>query len=226
MKPQLPGEAPSSPARSGTWVSTGGPGAPNGHPGRCFSGARRLRRALAIDDGRARRYESCCFCGTNSVGRVPASQAGCRRFEPGVPLPVSCSRGEICRVRRGSCAAPLELPQAAARVCCAERVLAAGSRCGVALGLAMFRSGTNLGSRVHAFFRHATAVHLLEAGVDLWAASSGAGSTRQRRHDVTVRRDQHANEGGCPEALRAAARRERSPARPHPALRQDAARLA
>ncbi len=39
-----------------------------------------------IDNRTDRCYTSADLSGTNSVGRVPASQAGCRGFEPRVPL--------------------------------------------------------------------------------------------------------------------------------------------
>ena len=39
-----------------------------------------------IDNRPDRCYTSADLSGTNSVGRVPASQAGCRGFEPRVPL--------------------------------------------------------------------------------------------------------------------------------------------
>jgi hypothetical protein len=66
-------------------------------PGRRRSGARGLQDAGAaiapgtgrlglVDSWRPRRYQRGRSRGTNSVGRVPASQAGCRGFESRVPL--------------------------------------------------------------------------------------------------------------------------------------------
>jgi hypothetical protein len=67
---------------------------------------------ISIDAVALGRYEP-RYCGTNSVGRVPASQAGCRGFESRVPLQNFQVIVIVTRPRRGR-----SLPGACERSTC------------------------------------------------------------------------------------------------------------